>query len=276
MTSTALAKKEDPKTFVLLSEAQVRALSPVEKMGYQFNRFKDLVLKRRDELAASMPKHVDADRILRIALTEIRKTPKLLDCDIGNLLGAVAQSASLGLEIGGPLGQAYLVPYKERCELIIGYKGLLSMARRSGTIKSIEARSVFKDDAFEYAYGMQPTLVHTPSGDTDPANLQAAYAIAHFKDGGFQMEVMLRNQIERIKTVAMAKSSGKGPWNDYEEEMWKKTVLRRLMKMLPLQAEIYDRMEVEEKIERGAVVHDDLGTYDALTGEVVPEEQPKQ
>jgi len=251
-----------------LTEAQVKALSPNQRLGYQFGRFKDLVIARRDELASSMPKHVDADRILRVALTEIRKTPKLLECDIGNLLSAVAQSSSLGLEVGGPLGQCYLVPYKEKCELIIGYKGLIAMARRSGVIKTIEARAVYDGDQFQYAYGMQPDLTHTPCGETSPEKLTFAYAIAHFKDGGFQMEVMTRRQVERIRDMALVKSYGKGPWKDYEEEMWRKTVLRRLMKMLPLQAEVFDRIEVEEHIERGAVIHDDGGTFDALTGEV--------
>lgn len=282
MTTTSMTKSDvDPEDLKTLSPAQIKALGPTERLDYNFKRFRAMVMMRKDELSASMPRHVDANRILRIALTEIRKTPKLLECDVASLLTSVATASSLGLEIGGPLGQAYLVPYGPKAELVLGYRGMLAMARRSGEIKSIEARPVFEGDAFSYSYGLTPSLVHTPSGETDPTKLRAAYAIAHFKDGGFQLEVMLANEIRKIRDVALAKNFNKGPWKDNESEMWRKTPLRRLMKMLPLSADIAERVDVEDKIERGLPVADAAGAYDSLTGEEIPEhagelEGPKQ
>ena len=83
---------------------------------------------------------------LYIVMTELRKTPKLLECDAASLMGSIGQVAQLGLEVGGLLGHAYLIPYGRECQLVIGYKGLMELARRSGQIKSIEARAVFEGD----------------------------------------------------------------------------------------------------------------------------------
>ena len=248
--------------------ATTTALAPVQQ---KFLTVQHMITARQGELAKAMPKGVDDKRLVRIVLTELRKTPKLLDCDAASLMGAIGQLAQLGLEVGGLLGHAYLIPYGREAQLVIGYKGLIELARRSGQIKSIEARAVFEGDDFTYSYGMSPTLSHTPKGETDPARLTHAYAIAHFKDGGFQMEVMLRGQIEKIKAEAIRKANGrKTPWETHEEEMWRKTPLRKLAKMLPLAAEAQRAIEAEEASERtGVVTRDDYGSFDDVTGEVV-------
>lgn len=250
--------------------ATTTALAPVQQ---KFLSVKTMIDQRSSELAKAMPRGVDDKRLLRIVMTELRKTPKLLDCDAASLMGAIGHVSQLGLEVGGLLGHAYLIPYGRECQLVIGYKGLIELARRSGQIKSIEARCVFEGDDFHYSYGMAPTLAHTPKGETDPARLTHAYAIARFRDGGFQMEVMLRSQIEKIKSEALKKANGrKTPWETHEEEMWRKTPLRRLAKMLPMSAEAQRAIEAEETAERtGTVVRDDYVTFDDVTGEVVQE-----
>jgi recombination protein RecT len=263
-TSQAMEKAAPEKAlFKQKTEAEIKALSPSEKTKYLFSRFRFMLDEAGPRLKAMMPRGVEPDRMMRVTLAEISKTPKLLDCAVESLLSSVAISCRMGLEIGGPMGQCYLVPYKDKCELIIGYKGLVALARRSGEIKSIEARAVFEGDEFHYSYGVSPTLVHTPCGETDPEKLKYAYAIANFKDGGFQMEVMGKKEIEKIRDLALVKSYGKGPWKDHPAEMWKKTPLRRLAKMLPMQAEVATRLDVEEKVERGT-----LEDYDPVTGEV--------
>lgn len=248
--------------------ATTMAIAPVQQ---KFLTVQGMINARAGELAKAMPKGIDDKRLLRIVMTELRKTPKLLECDAASLMGSIGQVAQLGLEVGGLLGHAYLIPYGRECQLIIGYKGLIELARRSGQIKSIEARAVFEGDDFHYSYGMNPTLTHTPKGETEPSKLTHAYAIAHFKDGGFQMEVMLKGQIEKIKAEALRKAGGrKTPWDTHEEEMWRKTPLRRLAKMLPLAAEAQRAIEAEETAERtGSVVRDDYGAFDEVTGEVV-------
>lgn len=244
--------------------------SPVQQ---KFLTVQGMINARSAEIAKAIPRGIDDKRLVRIVLTELRKNPKLLDCDAASLMGAIGQVAQLGLEVGGLMGQAYFVPYGKECQLILGYKGLVELARRSGQIKSIEARAVFAGDEFSYSYGMNPTLKHTPMGETDPAKLTHAYAIAHFKDGGFQMEVMLKGQIEKVKGEAIRKAGGrKTPWETHEEEMWRKTPLRKLAKMLPMSPEAHRIIEAEEVLERtGTVVRDEVGPFDDVTGEVVEE-----
>lgn len=102
----------------------------------------------KKQLALAVPKHLSADRMARIAATEVRKTPALLNTTPASFLGAVMQSAQLGLEPGSALGQAYLVPYGNQCQLILGYRGMIDLARRSGQVLSLNAYAVREGDEF--------------------------------------------------------------------------------------------------------------------------------
>ena len=153
---------------------------------------RDLLEKARPKLAEVTPKHLSADRLVRIAVASCSKTPQLLQCTPTSVLNAVMQAAQLGLEPGGPLGDAYLVPYKTECQLIVGYRGLVALARRSGQIISIEAHVVHEKDRFVCKYGLDAVLVHEPDWSADPGPVIAVYAVARLKDGGVQYEVMTK------------------------------------------------------------------------------------
>lgn len=204
----------------------------------------------KNAIASRMPKHLTADRILKTALTAINKTPKLLDCTRESLMLSIMQAAELGLEPGGALGEGYLVPYGNQCQFIPGYRGLISLARRSGQIVSIEAHVVHEKDEFSCTLGLDPTLEHTPAWDeADPGPLTRVYAVAKLKDGGVQFEVMSRAHIEAIR--AKSKAGKSGPWVDHFEEMARKTVVRRLFKYLPVSVELATAMELQAGAETG-------------------------
>ena len=105
--------------------------------------------KVKEQIALALPRHLTADRLARIALTEVRKTPALASCDQASFLGAIMQCAALGLEPGSALGHAYMIPFRNNkkniteVQFIVGYRGMIDLARRSGQILSIEARTVF-------------------------------------------------------------------------------------------------------------------------------------
>ena len=171
----------------------------------------DLLNKNRGAIQAALPSHLTVDRMLRVSLTEMRKTPELLLCEPKSFLAAIIQASQLGLEPGGALGECYLVPFnnkksqRKEVQLIVGYRGLINLARRSGQIASISARSVFAGDRFEVSYGLNESLVHEPQMKSQAgAELIAAYAVARLKDGGHQFEVMSRDEIERVKRRARA------------------------------------------------------------------------
>jgi len=205
------------------------------------NSFRDLLEKLRPQIQMALPKHIDLNRMIRICLTTIQRNPKLLDCTQDSLLGCLFQCVQLGLEPDGLLGHAYLIPFNDRknnrviCTLIVGYKGLLKLARQSNEITSISARVVYSKDVFEYEFGLEEKLVHKPSHDEDPGEMTFAYAIFRLKGGGYHFDVMSVGEIDRIRD--RSKAAKDGPWVTDYDEMAKKTVLRRASKMAPASIE---------------------------------------
>ena len=207
-----------------------------------------LLEKAKPHIAMALPRHLNADRMLKIAMTSIRRTPKLLACNQQSLLGAIMQAAQLGLEPDGVLGHAYLIPFKEEVQLIVGYKGLVDLARRSGQLSTIFARVVYAEDQFEFAYGLAERMEHIPTRG-EPGEVVAVYAVARLKDGGQQFEVMTRREVDAIRERSRSKDDG--PWVTDFSEMAKKTVLRRLCKMLPASVELARAVALDERAEVG-------------------------
>jgi recombination protein RecT len=235
--------------------------------------------KMGPEIEKALPKHMDADRMARIALTTIRTNPKLLECSVPSLLGAVMQAAQLGLE-PGLIGHCYLVPFKNGktgqtdVQFIIGYKGMIDLARRSGNIESIYAHAVYSNDTFEYEYGLHPKLVHKPAM-TDRGEFIGAYAVAHFKDGGYQFEFMPKEEIEKRRK--RSKAANAGPWVTDYEEMAKKTVIRHMWKYLPISIEIQQQAVQDEVVRKDITSEPEHVEY--IEGEAfevpVEEERPE-
>lgn len=221
--------------------------------------FRELLDKLRPQLQLALPKHVDVGRMIRICVTTLQRNPDLLTCTQESVLGCLFQCAQLGLEPDGLLGHAYLIPFKERkngqvvrtvCTLIIGYKGLLKLARQSNEIQSISARVVYSKDEFEYEFGLEDKLTHRPTHDEDPGEMTFAYAIFRYKGGGYHFDVMSKVEIEGIRK--RSKTSDNGPWVTDYDEMAKKTVLRRASKMAPASIEDLSRaIAIDSRSEAG-------------------------
>lgn len=209
-----------------------------------------LLEQAKPRLASVLPRHMSVDRLIRITLAAVSQTPKLAECTADSVLFGVMKAAQLGLE-PGVLGGCYLVPFSNKGTMeavfIPGYRGLIDLARRSGQIESIEAHVVFEKDRFLCHYGLDPKLEHEPFWGEEPGGIMAVYAIAKLKDGGKQLEVMTKAQIDRIR--ARSKSGSSGPWVTDYPEMARKTVVRRLCKYLPLSPELADAMESEDRVE---------------------------
>ena len=184
----------------------------------------------KDQMALALPKHMNADRLPRVALTECRKNPKLMQCGVESFASCMLTASQIGLEIGSAFGQAYLVPYGKECQLIIGYKGMVQLAYRSGQIKTIHADVVYDNDFFDYGRGMNQRFEHVPNMQQDGNEITHAYAYAHLINGGFEFVVLKKKDVDKIKSS----SKSANIWNAHYEEMAKKTVHRRLFKMLPV------------------------------------------
>jgi recombination protein RecT len=202
----------------------------------------------QEQLRMALPKHVSPERIARIYLTSIRRTPKLLDCTRSSLFGALMETSQLGLE-PGTLGHAWIIPYKTEATLIVGYRGMLDLAWRSAKIKSVFVKEVYTGDFFEWSFGLDPVLNHQPNPDADRSKMTHVYAVIKTTGGGTLFDVMTLAEVEAIRERSRAKSSG--PWVTDYAEMAKKTVLRRLMKLAPCSAELQRAVTLDEQAEYG-------------------------
>jgi len=219
------------------------------------------LLQQRTELARALPRMLEPDQFIRIALTTVKQDEYLMEADPISFMAAVFEAASAGLLIDGTLGHAYLVSFyskKRGCrlvQLIPGYKGLMELARRSGEIAKIEARVVRAGDRFRYAYGIHQVLEHTPTDSDDTLERWThVYAIAWFKDQNTppQFEVMTYKAVMAIKKRSASVVAGRSsPWDTDEIPMAQKTAIRRLMRLLPLSTSDQRIVEKDEAFDAG-------------------------
>lgn len=212
------------------------------------SNIKEWIGAYKNQFAKALPSAITPERFTRMALSAISQTPALQQCSAQSFLGALMNAAQLGLEPNTPLGQAYLIPYKNHgrneCRFEIGYKGLIDLAYRSGELRSLQAHIVYENDAFEFEYGLNPKLVHKPAlGDRGAAIY--VYAVFKLVNGGEGFQVMSMDGVrEHAKKYSKAYNSG--PWQTNFEEMAKKTVVKRLLKYAPLKSEFVKGVVTDE------------------------------
>lgn len=204
----------------------------------------DLLERMKGQIQNALPKFITPERMIRVAITAMSRTPKLLECDQTSLIGAIITASQLGLMPDGVLGEAYMIPFKVKgkmqCQFMIGYRGYIALALRSGQVKSIQARAVKKSDEFHYEFGLEPKLTHLPKSGDD--TITHFYAVIQLMTGGTLFEVMTCDEInfirDKSKAYAFAENKKETIWHINYEEMGKKTVIRRLVKIAPLSPEI--------------------------------------
>lgn len=235
-------------------------------------QLRTLLESKRESIAEVASSALKPDRLLKMALVAASKTPKLYKCTQISVIRALMDAAELGLDVSGQLGSAYLIPFEnKRAETIeavfmIGYRGLIDLARRSGEVSKIEAVAVYANDQFEVEYGLNPDIRHRrPKLGEARGALVGVYAVATLKDGAQQFDVMDKAEIEIIRNLSKAGNSG--PWKDFYGEMARKTVVRRLVKYLPISVEAQAR--IAEAVEKEDEV---FGLGDAIGASAPPEE----
>lgn len=204
---------------------------------------RELVRAMVPEFQKAAPQGIDAGVLARDALTLLSATPKLNDVDPQSFLGALMTCASLGLRPGvGALGQAWVLPMKGKAQFILGYQGMVELAHRSGSIRSIRARKVHANDHLEVEYGLDERLVHRPPTTGERGEVIGYYAAYTLTNGGQGFTWWTREQMaEHRDRFAMARDrSGKivGPWRDDFDAMALKTCVRDLFRFMPRSADV--------------------------------------
>lgn len=291
------------------------------------DHIKNAIGTRADEFKAALPSHIGVDKFQRTVATAVMLNPKLLECDRQSLLLSCIKLATDGLLPDGR--EAALVPFKTRVRdgsqwsdkwlvqpMPMSY-GLRKKVLQSGEVVSLQVGVAYRAEVesgyFLYEIGIEPPIRHRPNlflteEEATDDNLAVAYSIARIKNdaGGepfWSVEIMPRREILKVRQMSQTGAVGKtgrdgkpippkGPWVDWESEMWKKSVLRRHCKVLPMSSDILATVlrDDEETIAQGASAmlgavdgsepirlpsNDDLDaqasgeTVDADTGEVV-------
>ena len=213
-------------------------------MNHQTGGFEGLLKRSWPRIEQVMPKHMSRERMFQLALSAYNQTPGLAQCTPQSVLSCLMKCSALGMEpsaVDG-LGRAYILPYNNRktghkeAQFILGYKGMIDLARRSGQLVDISARAVHEGDEFDYEYGLTESLRHVPSTEpVDDRKLTHVYMVAHFRDGGHYFDVMSKAEVDSIRK--RSKASDRGPWVTDYEAMAKKTVVRRAFPYLPVSVE---------------------------------------
>ncbi len=248
------------------------------------------ITKLTPELQKALPRHMDVKRLVRMLYTALNQVPGLAECSERSLLQAAMECAQAGLE-PGVLGQAYIIPFKSKhssqkvATFIPGYKGLITLGRRSGELQDVYAEVVYDVDKFDVRRGTSPSLTHEPNYDQhvwtnvqeEAKHIVGFYAVSFLKDTPLpHFEYMTKRQVDAV----MRRSPGhgdSGPWVTDYTEMGKKTVLRRLMKFMPMSSEDL-RLQIaiarDEQRDAGMEIESDPQIIDAIAT-VIPEEGPQ-
>lgn len=230
-------------TLANTAKRQVKVEKPEDKM-------KKYVQSMSGEIAKALPSVMTPERFTRIVLSTISANPKLAQCTPNSFLASMMTAAQLGVEPNTPLGQAYLIPYRNHgtmeCQFQVGYKGLIDLAYRSGEVTLVQAHEVCENDEFTYSFGLNPDLHHVPTTG-DRGAVIYYYAVWKGKNGGFGFEVMTREEIEK-HAKRFSKSYNNGPWQTNFDEMAKKTVLKKALKYAPMKTDFVTATLADETI----------------------------
>ena len=212
-----------------------------------------IIEQMQPEIRRALPKGMDADRMARLALTVLRQSEmqarksgnanmSLANCSPQSFAGALMTAAALGLE-PGVNGEAYLVPYKRECQLIVGYQGYAKLFWQNPLARHLDAQAVYANDEFDYEYGLNPYLRHKPARG-DRGEVIYYYAVATLSTGGSSFVVLTPEEVKRLRGGKVGSS---GNIDDPMRWMERKTVLRQLIKTLPRSTNLNAAMNADEE-----------------------------
>jgi recombination protein RecT len=191
------------------------------------------------EFKAALPPHIPVEKFKRVALTAIQNTPALVNADRRSLFGAFVRLAQDGLLPDGR--EAAVVMFGNKAQAMPMIAGVLKKIRQSGEVAKVSAQVVYANDKFVVKYGFDEDVEHVPPPlDKPRGDPIGAYATAVLKDGSQLLEVMSREEIEKVRAVSRAAKNG--PWVAWWPEMARKTVMRRLSKRLPMSTDLEDEI----------------------------------
>ena len=243
------------------TDATTKAVAKTEKQG----TLGDWMNGNKAAFMEALPKNtLNVDRFIQSAIMAITnpKNPLLRTCTKDSLFRSLKESASYGLEVSGLLGQAYLIPYNESiqvapgkwekqmtCHMQLGYKGLIELARRSNTIKTIAAEPIHENDIFDIELGMNRHLSHKIDITKERGDVIGYYCLVELMNGGVQFTVSSKKDIEQHRdkfSKAYKKEDKSNVWNSNFDAMALKTQVIKTLKLCPISVEALDAVSKAE------------------------------
>lgn len=241
--------------------------------------FTSFLERFKPQMALALPKHLNPDRMSRLAVTAFSTTPKLQLCEPRSIVASIMTAGQMGLEIGVN-GQGFLVPYGRTCTFVPGWKGLTDLVNRSGRA-SVWTGAVFEGDDFQYQLGDSPFVKHKPGDEDDPSRLTHVYAIGRVNGSDWPViEVWRMSKVWKHRDKY--NKVGTSHYSFRDAEMYaRKVPLLQVLKYMPSSVELSNAIAVANAAEIGQAAHfnGDFVTVtdiDAETGEIVQQQQPEQ
>lgn len=247
--------------------------------------FSDFIGKMKGQLSLALPRHMNADRMARLALTAFSSNADMQACSFKSIASSLMTAGALGLE-PGVNGAGYLIPYKGTCTFVPGWKGLVDLVSRSGRA-TVWTGAVFEGDDFDYALGDRPFVMHRPGDETDPNKLTHVYAIGRSNGSDYPViEVWSMRKVWKHRDT-FNKQGGKHYSYRNPEMYARKVPLLQVLKYMPTSIEVANAIAVADAAEagRGVVIEGNFvtvedsqnshgGSVDQDTGEVMPTGTP--
>ena len=259
---------------LIQQKAATKAVATTSKKTTQ-----DLMKAMAPEIAKALPAVMTPERFTRIALSALSNSKALQEASPMSFIAAMMQAAQLGMEPNTPLGQCYLIGYRNHgnmeVQFQLGYKGLIDLAYRSGEVSTIQAHTVYENDEFNYELGLDPKLKHVPA-ISNRGEQTHYYAVVKMKDGGYSFAVMSKAEMTDY-AKKYSKTYANGPWQTNFDEMAKKTVLKKALKYAPMKSDFTRGLAADETIKTKvdedmySVPDQTIYEVDSNTGEVIEE-----
>ncbi len=235
---------------------KVATIQPAQQTGGPLQTFANVLKGKQNALKNFLGNEDNAMKFQSAVIQAINGNSALLSCSPQSLLGAFMEIASLGLYPGNYAGDAYVVPYGGKAQFQIGYRGVKTLAYRSGVIR-MGAEVVYSKDHYEEVLGTDPYIKHIkPSFGKARGEPVGAYAWAEVANGKVVFKSMSKDDIMKIKKMSKASGSSHSPWNSNDPMlwMWAKTAFKQLGKLLPTSNDLDRALYLDNVSERGGYI----------------------
>lgn len=241
---------------------------PQALVRQQVEKHQEFLKQRMGQLQRWIEGGIDPRALVRYAMLDMSapKADKLRACTPSSIFMGLLACAVAGLEPGALKGHAFLVPFKGQAQYMAGWKGYVVQARRSFEVREIRPNVVFANDTFDLDLGGGMPPVHKPLLTGPRGEIIGAYAVAKLvgsRDSivSHEIEWMDRDDLDAVRRAGKRGEHESDAWRDWEDQMWRKAPVRRLAKRLPMNADYYKGLAIEQAQEDGKGASDVIDVF---------------